>query len=220
MRRSKSQRPILSKSRPAPRGIRCGAVLAQPLAGCFIPTINPRRHRPSAGLSRRAAPRRCRAASLVWWRGFRSKELTDLIEEALASNLDIAEAVARIVQADAQARVTGAALLPIVDLNASATRSRASQTPGGGGARAGGGWSERVTYSTSLNASYEIDFWGKNRAAAARRRRARGRKPLRSRSGGLSTVVSVANSYFRCSPRRIGFVSRATTSPRRRASSS
>ncbi len=122
---------------------------------------------------------------MVWWRGFGSKELTALIEEALTSNFDVAAAVARIVQADANARIAGAALLPIVDLNASATRQRSSQSGGGGVvsstgvvAGGGGGSSERVAYSTSLSASYEIDFWGKNRAAAARRRRACRRQPL------------------------------------------
>ena len=131
--------------------------------------------------------------SVVWWRGFGSKELTDLIEESLTSNFDVAAAVARIVQADANSRIVGAALLPIVDLNASATRSRASQSTGGGG---GGGRSERVTYSTSLSASYEIDFWGKNRAAL----RAAEELAVASRFDrevvALSTVVSVANSYF------------------------
>src|SRR5262245_11400421 len=38
---------------------------------------------------------------LDWWRGFRSKELTDLIEEAHAANFDIEAAIARIIQADA-----------------------------------------------------------------------------------------------------------------------
>src|ERR1700686_2057593 len=64
---------------------------------------------------------------LDWWRGFRSQELTEVIEEARAANLDIAAAVARIVQADAQARVAGAPLLPNVVLNGSATRLRSSQ---------------------------------------------------------------------------------------------
>ena len=45
---------------------------------------------------------------LDWWTKFRSRELTALIEEARANNLDIAAAIARIVQADAQARITGA----------------------------------------------------------------------------------------------------------------
>ena len=101
---------------------------------------------------------------LDWWRGFRSRELTELIEEARASNLDIAAAVARIVQADAQARITGAALLPVVDLNGSATRSRASQTLAAAPASRPAAPSA-TTCSASLNASYEIDFWGKNRAA-------------------------------------------------------
>src|SRR5437879_3000497 len=50
--------------------------------------------------------------TLDWWRGFRSKELTDLMEQAQTVNLDIAAATARFIQADAQARIAGAALLP------------------------------------------------------------------------------------------------------------
>ena len=49
--------------------------------------------------------------ALDWWRGFRSGELTALMEAAQIYNLDIAVAVAQIVQADAQVGVTGAALL-------------------------------------------------------------------------------------------------------------
>src|SRR5215216_4035850 len=55
---------------------------------------------------------------------------------------------------------TSAAGLPALDFNANATRSRASQAGNAGG----GGGSERVSYSMALNASYELDFWGKNRA--------------------------------------------------------
>jgi NodT family efflux transporter outer membrane factor (OMF) lipoprotein len=131
---------------------------------------------------------------LDWWRLFRSAELTDLIEQARASNLDIAVAIAQIVQADAQSRVAGSALLPVVDLNGSATRSRASQSTGGA-ATAGGG-SERNLLSASLTASYEIDFWGKNRSAL----RAAEETAVASRYNrevvGLTTVVSVANTYF------------------------
>ena len=50
--------------------------------------------------------------ALAWWRGFRSPELTGLMESAQLYNLDIAVAIAQIVQADAQAGVSGAALLP------------------------------------------------------------------------------------------------------------
>jgi NodT family efflux transporter outer membrane factor (OMF) lipoprotein len=168
--------------------------LTQPLAGCLLPNeIIPAAIPLPAAY--RAGPRHADAAlpSVVWWRGFGSKELTSLIEEALTSNFDVAAAVARIVQADANSRVAGAPLLPIVDFNGSAVRSRASQTTGGGG---GVGSSERVTYNTSLSASYEIDFWGKNRAAM----RAAEQLAVASRFDrevvALSTVVSVANAYF------------------------
>ncbi|MGC1532487.1 MAG: RND transporter, partial [Bradyrhizobium sp.] len=49
---------------------------------------------------------------LDWWRGFGSPELTTLMEEAQSVNLDIAAAVARFREADAQARIAGAPLLP------------------------------------------------------------------------------------------------------------
>ena len=42
-----------------------------------------------------------------WWRGFASDELNNLIAQAQADNLDIAAAEARVLQADAQARVAG-----------------------------------------------------------------------------------------------------------------
>src|SRR4029079_10555823 len=100
-----------------------------------------------------------------WWRNFRSRELTEVIEAAREGNLDIAAAIARIVQADANARITGAALLPIVDLNCSATRIRTSRATSVGGTTGSLGGSERDLLSTSLTASYEIDFWGKNRSA-------------------------------------------------------
>jgi NodT family efflux transporter outer membrane factor (OMF) lipoprotein len=131
---------------------------------------------------------------LDWWRLFRSVELTDLIEQARASNLDIAVAIAQIEQADAQSRVAGSALLPAVNLNGAATRSRASQTTAGSGSSFGG--SEQNNLSASLSASYEIDFWGKNRSAL----RAAEETAVASRYSrevvGLTTVVSVANTYF------------------------
>ena len=134
--------------------------------------------------------------TLDWWRGFHSKELTEVIEEARAANLDIAAAVARIVQADAQARVAGAPLLPNVGLNGSATRLRTSQSTSAGGTTGSLGGSERDLLSTSLTASYEIDFWGKNRSAL----RAAEETAVASRYDrevvGLTTVVATANAYF------------------------
>src|SRR5271166_3433660 len=111
--------------------------------------------------------------SLDWWEGFRSAELTQLMREAQAANLDIAVAIAQILQADAQVRVTGAALLPDITFNAQDTAARGSQqlAVGGGGAGGGKGGGGLVAepygriYQGNLAATYIVDFWGKNQAA-------------------------------------------------------
>ena len=194
MRLSESQRAVLRSRMPRLAATALVIALTQPLAGCLL-----RDESPPAAIdippAYRAGPRNAAAAlpSVVWWRGFGSKELTNLVEESLTSNFDVAAAVARIVQADAQARVAGAALLPIVGLNGDAQRSRSSQTNGNGN---GGGGGTSTSYSTSLSATYEIDFWGKNRAA----QRAAEEFAVASRYDrevvALTTVVSVATSYF------------------------
>jgi outer membrane protein, multidrug efflux system len=144
---------------------------------------------------------------LEWWRGFRSAELTDLMEQSVAANFDIAAAVARIVQADAQARITGAALLPTLNGTASAEHSKGSSAvlstgsaAGTGGSASGGrtsgGGSQRTIYTAALNATYQLDFWGRVRALI----RAADYSSLASRFDrevvALSTLVSVANTYF------------------------
>ena len=50
-----------------------------------------------------------------WWRNFHSPELDGLIASARAYNNDLAAAAARVVQADAQVRISGAPLLPAID---------------------------------------------------------------------------------------------------------
>jgi multidrug efflux system outer membrane protein len=139
-------------------GVLC---LASGLSGCLdivkpdLAIDVPGGYRAPHGPAEAAVPR------LDWWRSFRSRELTALMEETLTSNFDIAVAIAQITQADAQVRIAGAPLLPTLDLNASDTATRASQALG---TRSAGSPFSR-TYATSLSASYIIDFWGKNRAA-------------------------------------------------------
>jgi NodT family efflux transporter outer membrane factor (OMF) lipoprotein len=175
-----------------------GLVLTLPLAGCLLgPEPDPALDIPQ---SYREGPRNPKAAEAAlpderWWRAFRSSELTAIIEEAREANLDIAAAVARIVQADAQSRVAGAALLPTVNLNGSSTRSRASQTtnPNGGNFT---GRSETVIYSASLTASYEIDFWGKNRSALRSAEESAVASRFDREVVALTTIAGAANAYF------------------------
>jgi outer membrane protein, multidrug efflux system len=138
---------------------------------------------------------------LDWWRGFRSSELTTVMELAQAANFDIAAATARIMQADAQARIAGAALLPTVDLTGSAEHSRVATNTATGGtggiSGSGGGLSpERNLFSTALAASYEIDFWGKNRATLLAAEQTAVFNRYDRDVVALTTLVSVANAYF------------------------
>ena len=132
---------------------------------------------------------------LDWWRSFRSKELTVLIEQAQLTNLDLAAAAARVMQADAQARISGAPLLPTADVNGSAEHSRAS-TNGAGSDGGGSGSPERNHLSLTLNASYEIDFWGKNRAALMSAKQLALASRYDREVVALSTVAAVATAYF------------------------
>jgi outer membrane protein, multidrug efflux system len=177
-----------------------GLCLTLPLGGCLLTGDKPE---PALDIPPfyNAGPRNPVAAEaaippLDWWRAFRSHELTEIIDAACAANLDIAAAIARIVQADANARIVGAALLPAVDLNGTATRIRTSQTTTAGGTTGSLGGSERDLLTTSLSASYEIDFWGKNRSATRAAEQAAVASRYDREVIGLTTVVSAANAYF------------------------
>jgi multidrug efflux system outer membrane protein len=123
-----------------------------------------------------------------WWHGFGSAKLDELISEAELNNLDLAGAIARVQEADAQVRIAGAPLLPFLDLGATAARERTQIT--GGGARV------LNVFSPGLTASYELDFWGKNRAARDAARAAAAASRYDQQVVALTMVSSVATTYF------------------------
>jgi NodT family efflux transporter outer membrane factor (OMF) lipoprotein len=165
------------------------------LSGCItaeqpdLALMIPAAYRDAETSSRAALPK------TDWWRGFRSAELTRLVEEAELANLDIAAAIGRVIQADAQARIAGASLLPAVSLDASASRSRASQATG---TRLGavGGPAERDLFRVMAGASYELDFWGKNRARLLAAEQTAVATRFEREVVALTTMAAVANAYF------------------------
>ncbi|HVY57544.1 MAG TPA: efflux transporter outer membrane subunit [Xanthobacteraceae bacterium] len=173
-----------------------GPCLALLVSGCILGTEKPdlalevpQSYRAPHGAAEASLP------PLDWWRGFRSSELTQLMEEAQAANFDIAVAIARIRQADAQAKIAGAPLFPTLDLNASATRSRqatavAASTGGIGGS------ADRTVYNANLTASYVLDFWGQNRAALLAAEQSAINSRFNRDVVALTTIVTVANTYF------------------------
>ena len=154
-------------------------------------------------LAYRASPQTAAAAwpSTDWWRGFHSAELNTLIEQARAQNFDIAAAIARVREADAQVRIAGALLLPAINGTASASwqhqglgTSSSSRSSGLG--RSSNASIDFHSYSVGLSASYELDFWGRNRAA----RRSAVASAMFSRfdqqTVALTIITEVANTWF------------------------
>jgi outer membrane protein, multidrug efflux system len=123
-----------------------------------------------------------------WWHAFGSARLDQLISQAQASNDDLAGAMARIQEADAQLRIAGAPLLPSVDLGATATRERASVP--------GQGIQVFNDFNPMLTASYELDFWGKNRAARDAARALAVASRYDRETVALTVISSVATTYL------------------------
>jgi NodT family efflux transporter outer membrane factor (OMF) lipoprotein len=119
-----------------------------------------------------------------WWTSFKDPELASLEARALDANLDVRQAVLRIEQTRAQARVAGSAAWPNITASTSATHQRLSErTPAGSllgtisgigssGRAPSGGLSPETSsvfqnpfdvYQFGAGASWEIDLFGRIR---------------------------------------------------------
>lgn len=100
-----------------------------------------------------------------WWLAYNDSQLNTLIAEALQGTPDLATAQARLKQAEARAIQANAALLPAVSANADYSSMRQSYNNGAPANATPQGWNDSAR--ATLDFSYEIDFWGRNRAAVA-----------------------------------------------------
>jgi NodT family efflux transporter outer membrane factor (OMF) lipoprotein len=144
--------------RPAASSVLFGLVCAM-MAGCASqapiteppPKVDLPAHWSGAGTSQTQA-----WPDKDWWQRFGSPELTRLVDEGKSGNLELAGALARVKQAEAEARIAGVSLLPTANFYTDANRA----VPIGSG-------SASTSAGTSLEVSYEVDFWGKNKASVA-----------------------------------------------------
>ena len=117
-----------------------------------------------AGKFREGPARPAVAVAQDWFQAFGSSELTSLARQALDGNFDLAAALARFAQADAQMRIAESALYPQLSGSGDASRSLSpgtarSKTPP---------FTSSVgnRFDAGLSASYVLDFWGRNRSLA------------------------------------------------------
>lgn len=158
--------PDLHPRRPRPRSLIAASSLACLLTGC---TLGPDYRRPETPAPAEfhelsSGPALPEDASRVeaspadvarWWRVLGDDQLSGLIERALANNLDVAQAEARIRQARASRDIAQAGLLPQLNWSGSASRSRSAS---------GNGLQRRAStgnfFREGFDASWELDVFG------------------------------------------------------------
>ncbi|SDU16551.1 efflux transporter outer membrane subunit [Halopseudomonas salegens] len=123
------------------------------------------------------------------WTAWQSAQLQTLQQQALSANLDIASSIARLRQADAQLQQSGASLLPQLSAGLGANRSDSERTDSDGN-------SSRNSYSGNLNASYEVDLWGRLRAERDASRASLLASEFDHASLLLTIEASVASTWF------------------------
>lgn len=98
-----------------------------------------------------------KGALVDWWSILDDPVLTNLVESAVAGNLGLKEARARVREARARRGISTADRFPTIDASGSARLSRSSEETGSG--------SERELYAAGFDAAWELDvFGGKKRA--------------------------------------------------------
>ncbi len=107
-----------------------------------------------------------------WWRGFNDPVLDALEARALAQNLDLAQAVARVKQARAGAQAATAALLPAAQADVQPAIARQSLVGANGAFSHFPGYQRDASlYDVTAGASWELDLFGglrrQNEAARA-----------------------------------------------------
>lgn len=137
------------------------------LAGC---AVGPDYHRPAAPLawhyqSQSALQQQSTSEQpsfAAWWDSFGDPRLSQLVSDALAQNLDLAQATARMTQAHAGLGAATAALLPSGNISGQTARAYQSvETPLGQVLNARPDYNRYGNaYETDLSAGWEIDLFG------------------------------------------------------------
>ncbi len=166
------------------------SLLAALLAGCSTPIPQALAPQMQSKAFATAAPDQAKIwPEPSWWQGFGDPQLTSLVGEAQTGNRDIAVATARVLQAEAQSTIQRAALFPQIG-------GQADYEGGGCKGTSCQHFLNGKQFGLTLNASYELDFWGlardNLRAAQEQLKAAR----FAQTSVALTVTANVASQYL------------------------
>lgn len=128
-----------------------------------------------------------------WWSAYGDTQLDALIDEALASAPDMAAAGARLHRALALGQVVGSAAQPQVSANASLSEQRLSYNYLTPRSMTPQGWNDygRAT----IDFGWDLDFWGRNRAAVAAASSERAAAEAELAQARLTLSAGIAGAY-------------------------
>lgn len=133
----------------------------------------------------------------AWWRDYGDDRLTALIEEGLKASPDVAIAAARYRRAAGLSQQTGAARLPSLDLKGRVGLDRQSLNmgyPDEFKQFLPKGWQESAQVAANFN--FDLDLWGKNRAAYAAATSDQRAIELDLRQAELLLATGIASAWF------------------------
>lgn len=165
------------------------------LSACGTPA-----QRPDSGIQPPATWQSPHTAGAVhdnqrWWNRFGSPQLGRLIEQARLGSYDLAAAIARVHQAQADTVIAGGSQLPEVKAAANANRQKLMRGNGYSQLDADSDNNAVDYFNANLVASYEIDFWGGQRASRDSAQFSLNASEFDQATVELTLLSGVANSY-------------------------
>ncbi|WP_235513052.1 MULTISPECIES: efflux transporter outer membrane subunit [unclassified Sphingomonas] len=128
-----------------------------------------------------------------WWRGYGDGQLDALIAEVLAGSPDLAAATARVAQAEGYAQQAGAARLPTLGVAGNVAATKQSYNNGIPADFVPKGWNDTGRVQGELG--FDLDLWGRNRAAYAAARSDQAAAELDRAQVALTLSTNVADAY-------------------------
>lgn len=134
----------------------------------------------------------------AWWRSFDDPLLVSFVDRALAQNLDLQQARARVLQARAALKNANAALLPSATVSGQVGGNYQSlETPVGRIANGFPGFDRSTEiYQLDLNASWELDLFGGRDAAREAARADWEASAASAVAARLSVAAQTADTYI------------------------
>lgn len=129
------------------------------------------------------------AVEARWWQAFNDPVLSQLVEQALRNNTDILTARARVDEYRARLRAANGDRLPSLDAGVNGTRARVLSS-------ATGLPIYSTVYQGTLQASYDVDLWGRRADTAAAARASLEAQQAAAGAAMLTVASTVASGYL------------------------